>query len=154
MVIPAAADENHRDGAQNGWDEKTNPPDVLPRLFVDLQPPSTKQHATPPLPLLGSLSPHFCGVTAAVFFARQTTRRLFVGHLRAYAHFGFFFCQSYVKLLIRDVHGLGTLGGIDDSHVLHGNKAIHRVEVSGVVVHVKPGATKASGSYGERSWER
>ncbi|CAN0281652.1 unnamed protein product, partial [Ectocarpus sp. 8 AP-2014] len=54
---------------------------------------------------------------------------------------------SYVKLLIRDVHGLGTLGGIDDSHVLHGNKAIHRVEVSGVVVHVKPGATKASGSY-------
>lgn len=65
-----------------------------------------------------------------------------------------FFCQSYVKLLIRDVHGLGILGGIDDSHVLHGNKAIHRVEVSGTVVHVKPGATKASGSYGERSWER
>ncbi|CAN0516311.1 unnamed protein product, partial [Ectocarpus sp. 12 AP-2014] len=54
---------------------------------------------------------------------------------------------SYVKLLIRDVHGLGTLGGIDDSHVLHGNKAIHGVEVSGAVVHVKPGATKASGSY-------
>ncbi|CAM9493143.1 unnamed protein product [Ectocarpus sp. 4 AP-2014] len=54
---------------------------------------------------------------------------------------------SYVKLVIRDVHGLGTLGGIDDSHVLHGDKAIHRVEVSGVVVHVKPGATKASGSY-------
>ncbi|CAN0540204.1 unnamed protein product, partial [Ectocarpus sp. 12 AP-2014] len=26
---------------------------------------------------------------------------------------------SYVKLLIRDLHGLGTLGGIDDSHVLH-----------------------------------
>ncbi|CAB1115164.1 unnamed protein product [Ectocarpus sp. CCAP 1310/34] len=58
-----------------------------------------------------------------------------------------YFIESYVKLLIRDVHGLGTLGGIDDSHVLHGNKAIHRVEVSGVVVHVKPGATKASGSF-------
>ncbi|CAM9396045.1 unnamed protein product, partial [Hapterophycus canaliculatus] len=54
---------------------------------------------------------------------------------------------SYVKLFARDVHGLGTLEGIDDSHVLHGNKAVHRVEVSGMVVHVKPGATKAFGSY-------
>eukprot|EP00903_Cladosiphon_okamuranus_P008110 g7817.t1 len=54
---------------------------------------------------------------------------------------------SYVKLFARDIHGLGTLESIDDSHVLHGNKAVHRVEVSGVVVHVKPGATKALGSY-------
>lgn len=54
-----------------------------------------------------------------------------------------------MKLFARDVHGLGTLDGIDDSHVLHGSKAVHRVEVSGVVVHIKPGATKAFGSYGE-----
>ncbi|CAM9393581.1 unnamed protein product [Laminaria digitata] len=53
---------------------------------------------------------------------------------------------SYVKLFARDVHGLGTLDGIDDSHVLHG-KAIHRVEVLGMVVHVKPGATKMFGGY-------
>lgn len=57
--------------------------------------------------------------------------------------------QSYVKLFSRDIHGLSTLEGIDDSHVLHGNKAVHRVEVSGIVVHIKPGATKAFGSYGE-----
>ncbi|CAN0111277.1 unnamed protein product [Scytosiphon promiscuus] len=54
---------------------------------------------------------------------------------------------SYVKLFARDVHGLGTLEGIDDSHVLHGNKAVHRVEVSGMVVHIKPGTTKTFGSY-------
>lgn len=59
--------------------------------------------------------------------------------------------QSYVKLFARDVHGLGTLEGIDDSHVLHGNKAVHRVQVSGIVVHIKPGATKAFGSYGEQA---
>lgn len=57
--------------------------------------------------------------------------------------------KSYVKLFARDVHGLDTLDGIDDSHVLHG-KAIHRVEVLGMVVHVKPGATKMFGGYGER----
>lgn len=56
--------------------------------------------------------------------------------------------KSFVKLFARDVHGLGTLDGIDDSHVLHG-KAIHRVEVLGMVVNVKPGATKMFGGYGK-----
>lgn len=54
-----------------------------------------------------------------------------------------------MKLFARDVHGLSTLDGIDDSHVLHG-KAIHRVEVMGMVVHAKAGATKMFGGYGER----
>lgn len=31
---------------------------------------------------------------------------------------------------------MGTLEGIDDSHVLHGKAAL-RVEVSGIVVHIK-----------------
>lgn len=53
-----------------------------------------------------------------------------------------------MKLFSRDVHAMGTLEGIDDSHVLHG-KAANRVEVSGIVVHVKPGQTKTFGSYGE-----
>ena len=52
-----------------------------------------------------------------------------------------------MKLLVRDVHGLGTIDGIDDSHVFH-DKAIQRVEVAGVVVHIKFGATKSFGGYG------
>lgn len=55
--------------------------------------------------------------------------------------------KSHVKLLARDVHGLGTIEGIDDSHVLHG-KVIHRVEVAGAIVNIKPGQTKSFGSYG------
>lgn len=56
--------------------------------------------------------------------------------------------KSYVKLFSKDVHAMDTLDGIDDSHVLHG-KAVQRVEVFGIVVHVKPGQTKTLGSYGE-----
>lgn len=53
-----------------------------------------------------------------------------------------------MKLFVRDVHGMAALEGVDDSHFLHG-KAAHRVEVLGVVVHVKPGQTKTLGSYGK-----
>lgn len=53
-----------------------------------------------------------------------------------------------MKLFVRDVHDLGLLEGIDDSHLLHG-KPIQRAEVMGVVVCIKPGQTKTFGGYGE-----
>lgn len=56
--------------------------------------------------------------------------------------------KTYVKLFSKDVHAMDTLDGIDDSHVLHG-KAVQRVEVFGIAVHIKPGQTKTLGGYGE-----
>ncbi|CAM9687511.1 unnamed protein product [Discosporangium mesarthrocarpum] len=52
---------------------------------------------------------------------------------------------SFARLLVRDVHSLATLDGIEDSHVLYG-KPICRAQVAGVVVHIKRGSTK-QGSY-------
>lgn len=58
--------------------------------------------------------------------------------------------KAHVRLFVQHALALGTLEGIDDSHVLHG-KPIQRAEVLGTVVNIKPGQTKTFGGYGESS---